>query len=71
MDAAIQEQQQKDREEFASLPKSMNKPISWCNEHDCKMTTCFALHNPESISLTATPVDWNRKSNIFINKKED
>lgn len=37
-----------DREELAAMPKGINKPISWCNEHDCKMTTCFKLHYPDS-----------------------
>jgi hypothetical protein len=36
-----------DREQF---PKGINKPLSWCSEHDCKMGTCFPLHYPESVA---------------------
>lgn len=48
--AEIIHQQLKDREEWNQFPKGVNKPISWCSEHDCRMGTCFPLHYPESIS---------------------
>lgn len=44
----IFEQQEKDRADLANLPNGTLKPISWCNEHDCKLGTCFPLHYPES-----------------------
>lgn len=44
----IKAQQEKDRIDIGNLPNGSNKPLSWCNEHDCKLGTCFPLHYPES-----------------------
>lgn len=44
----IAEQQEKDRAELAKFRSGQNKPLSWCNHHDCQLGTCFSLHYPES-----------------------
>ena len=44
----IRAQQEIDRKEFADLPPGVNKPLSWCSAHECRLGTCFPLHYPES-----------------------